>query len=312
MGNGNDSVNVKFFNHPGAGLDFSISSSNGGEIGQAVATVPKLEDKNPSCGAWASNGECANNPAFMLSNCAKSCYDEQKENTTHKPTPSPATPSPSAPPTPTPPAPSTPDGSKDEQAVFMGEVIANAKMLCTIVDAIDCWQQEQGKQQPNPVGDKWWPFPKKDNKDKDTDAPSSWWPFRATYSNAAGASIGSAEPQGVHVTSHRGSITGAEAKFIANPTQLIGHVRKICKVIDNGVDTLPGILEPLVGDKLRGILKEKLGDGLMGQIGVDVLDKLLKGANLDFMDIFAVEQVGKNGEVRAQNKGGRIAVIPSA
>lgn len=30
-------------------------------------------DKNESCNYWASNGECQNNPDYMLVNCKKSC-----------------------------------------------------------------------------------------------------------------------------------------------------------------------------------------------------------------------------------------------
>ena len=35
--------------------------------------VAAKEDLNPNCEHWASNGECDNNPGYMLSNCAKSC-----------------------------------------------------------------------------------------------------------------------------------------------------------------------------------------------------------------------------------------------
>jgi len=36
-------------------------------------TTPEAVDKNSNCSQWASNGECKNNPNYMLQNCAKSC-----------------------------------------------------------------------------------------------------------------------------------------------------------------------------------------------------------------------------------------------
>ncbi|CAG5114965.1 unnamed protein product [Candidula unifasciata] len=33
----------------------------------------KCDDKVGSCGVWASNGECQNNPAYMATHCRKSC-----------------------------------------------------------------------------------------------------------------------------------------------------------------------------------------------------------------------------------------------
>ena len=36
-------------------------------------TGPSCEDKHKSCNGWARLGECINNPAYMLTNCKKSC-----------------------------------------------------------------------------------------------------------------------------------------------------------------------------------------------------------------------------------------------
>jgi hypothetical protein len=35
--------------------------------------VMALDDLHPNCADWAEQGECENNPNFMLSNCEKSC-----------------------------------------------------------------------------------------------------------------------------------------------------------------------------------------------------------------------------------------------
>lgn len=37
-------------------------------------SVIHCNDNNPECAQWAAMGECQNNPAFMLSNCPKSCH----------------------------------------------------------------------------------------------------------------------------------------------------------------------------------------------------------------------------------------------
>ena len=40
---------------------------------QPEAAADGKRDKNPSCATWAAGGECANNPAFMATDCAASC-----------------------------------------------------------------------------------------------------------------------------------------------------------------------------------------------------------------------------------------------
>ena len=39
----------------------------------AATSDPSCEDTNASCESWASSGECEANPAYMVTNCAKSC-----------------------------------------------------------------------------------------------------------------------------------------------------------------------------------------------------------------------------------------------
>ena len=50
------------------------------------------EDNNPGCARWAAAGECATNPAYMLTTCARSCKETVPESPTadaDTPTPTP-------------------------------------------------------------------------------------------------------------------------------------------------------------------------------------------------------------------------------
>ena len=66
----------------------------GGEAPDTTATPnadpdPSCEDGNGSCEAWAAAGECERNPAFMVTNCARSCNECDTENPTEEATPAP-------------------------------------------------------------------------------------------------------------------------------------------------------------------------------------------------------------------------------
>lgn len=43
------------------------------QVTEAPAAAAKCEDLDPSCAAWAKNGECTKNPYWMKPNCGKSC-----------------------------------------------------------------------------------------------------------------------------------------------------------------------------------------------------------------------------------------------
>ena len=65
----------------------------GGDAPDTTATPnadpdPSCEDGNGSCEAWAAAGECERNPAFMVTNCARSC-NECVVATPPQPTPEP-------------------------------------------------------------------------------------------------------------------------------------------------------------------------------------------------------------------------------
>merc|ERR1712136_543243 len=87
---------------------------------------------------------------------------------------------------------------------------------------------------------------------------------------------------GVQLTSGRG--TDAQAKFVANPEDLLNTVRGICHVVDNGVSELPKLIPELIGG-----------------VGNNLLDKLLNGKNFDFSDIF-MDEAGMSSGV-ASNEG---------
>ena len=66
----------------------------GGDAPDTTATPnadpdPSCEDGNGSCEAWAAAGECERNPAFMVTNCARSCNECDTENPTEEATPAP-------------------------------------------------------------------------------------------------------------------------------------------------------------------------------------------------------------------------------
>ena len=66
----------------------------GGDAPDTTATPnadpdPSCDDGNGSCEAWAAAGECERNPAFMVTNCARSCNECDTENPTEEATPAP-------------------------------------------------------------------------------------------------------------------------------------------------------------------------------------------------------------------------------
>lgn len=292
---GADDVSAQFFAFPGAGLDFSISSvSASTEIGDAVASSAacnqhKTGDLHPS----GYKLECERIPAGKPSNKVKGRWCICKSGKWEvgqliSESETPATPSP---PKPTP-GRSTGSNKKQQLAELVPEVIANAKMLCTIVDAIDCWQK------------------KVENKVPEKDTPS-WWQRFGSFMGAKSMEK-DAEMKadiGVPVTSHRGE-ANIEAKFIANPSEMLEQVRSVCKVIDRGVDSLPEIIDEFVKPVLGNLVKEKLGNGLAGKIGGSILDKLLTKEHLDFSDIFSVDTNNTpEAAVQVAGEARRIGVV---
>jgi len=124
---------------------------------------------------------------------------------------------------------------------FFGNIVGHAKVLCQLVESIDCWQKKPG-----------FKFPFLSSADESFDSAFSTDVFDADST--------------VEITTADG-----EKKFAAK-ADIIDTVRKICKVIDGGVDELPNLL-PGLGDggggKLPGIpnLLGKIVKGLLGGIG---------------------------------------------
>merc|ERR1719313_1321367 len=127
----------------------------------------------------------------------------------------------------------TAGGEETVNAQFFGNIIGHAKMLCQIVQAIDCWQ-------------------------KDPDRPS----FPGFGQGQGGNEQLAIEESTVAL---RDETTG-EIKF-ANFDKVLDTVQKICKVIDGGVGELPGLIGNIIpGDGGGG--GGSLLDGLFGSIFV--------------------------------------------
>jgi len=59
----------------------AVAAMAQGPSGSATPSAPLPElpsDSSPECATWATSGECAHNPAFMLLSCAKSCLPHAK------------------------------------------------------------------------------------------------------------------------------------------------------------------------------------------------------------------------------------------
>jgi hypothetical protein len=289
-----DNVSAKFFAYPGVGLDFSVSTvSDEPEIGEAIASsaechLHRTGERRPS----GSKLECALIPAGEASNKVKGRWCTCKSGKWEvgqliSETETPAT---TLPPN-TSPESSTGSDKRQQLAKLMPEVIANAKMLCTIVDAIDCWQENVDAKEPK----------------KDT---PSWWERFGSFMGSKAESKSMATI-GVPVTSHRGDAT--EAKFVANPSEMLEKMRSVCKVIDRGVDSLPEIIDEFVKPVLSNLIKDKLGDRLAGKIGGSILDKLLTKENLDFGDMFSVDTHNESeASIQLAGEARRIGVVRAA
>jgi len=185
---------------------------------------------------------------------------------------------PTAPPTvpATQPPTEAPTGNDSQMNMDLGNAISKAKQLCAIFEAIDCWQG----------GD--------DNTNEDTnedDSANCDWMcqvkkglFGGKSTQAAGSHV-----SGVQLTAGRG--TDAQAKFVADPKDVLNTVRGICRVVDNGVSELPKLIP----------------DGLLDKVGNGLLNKLLNGGSLDFSDIF-MDQAGASSG--AASNAGKILVTP--
>jgi len=117
-------------------------------------------------------------------------------------------------------------GSSDDgevNAQFIGNIVGHAKMLCQIVEAIDCWKEDgnSGGGLPNFPG------------------------FGASGNILPGGGGGQNEQTSnkkmVAMTLPDGSV-----KF-ASFDKVFGAVKKICGVIDGGVGSLPGLLDGFLG-----------------------------------------------------------------
>ncbi len=56
---------------PPGDAEASLSDAGGGE--DKALTAASCTNRNTSCAAWASRGECTKNPSYMLTNCCASC-----------------------------------------------------------------------------------------------------------------------------------------------------------------------------------------------------------------------------------------------
>ena len=69
-------VKAKAASKPGADIsevDVRVVDERTRRAQPAEAVADTRRDKNSECATWAAAGECANNPAFMASDCATSC-----------------------------------------------------------------------------------------------------------------------------------------------------------------------------------------------------------------------------------------------
>jgi len=126
--------------------------------------------------------------------------------------------------------------------MFFGNIVGHAKMLCALVESVDCWQNN-----PNLPNIPAW------GRDRG-------WRRRAQDMSAF-----------VRITTPDGTQVAAKA-------DVVGIVKKICGVIDGGVGKLPDLIPGLV-DKIGG---GKLKDGvdrLLGKLpGIpDLLKKIVGG-----------------------------------
>lgn len=156
------------------------------------------------------------------------------------------------------------DPSGGVSAKFFGNIVAHAKILCQVVEGIDCWQEKKKPKFP------FRPF---------STSPSS---VDEEFDAVFGAAVPGTENM-VQITTPDG-----EQKFAAK-ADIIGTVRKICKVIDGGVGELPKLL-PGLGEDTGGLpgipnLLGRLVGGLLGGGGIPGLGKLFDW----FRGIFVVE-----------------------
>ena len=148
------------------------------------------------------------------------------------------------------------DGKVDIQ--FFGDILGHAKTLCSIFEAIDCWQS-------NPKLPKI-PFLSRDMTNYDSiisqkkDLPSSFLNNTQLDETLILKLIG---PD--------------NTPYYTSKFDIINTVKQICKVINGGIDTLPGLLP----------IKDRDGNGKgLGSL-FGFLGKLLEGA-LGFFDIFQI------------------------
>lgn len=129
----------------------------------------------------------------------------------------------------------TPQGGGDRvDAQFFGNIVGHAKMLCQIVQAIDCWQ-------------------------KDPDLPT--FPGFGQGQGQSGDQL-AFEQSTVALRDQQGKV-----KF-ASFDKVLGTVQKICKVIDGGVGELPGLIGDITpGNGGGGSGGGGSGGGIPGLIG---------------------------------------------
>jgi len=169
------------------------------------------------------------------------------------------------------------DGDGEVNAQFFGNIVGHAKMLCQIVESIDCWQNKN---------------------------PGLKIPGLNSIGNQDGfTAIG--EPQFVAITTADG-----DQKFAAQ-ADIIGTIKKICKVVDGGIGALPGLLPDLLegggGGSLPGIpgLLSGIISGLTGGGGgggiIDLVKDLFGSIFMVPGDSTAAQVVG-DGQIRVYDE----------
>lgn len=157
---------------------------------------------------------------------------------------------------------------EEVNAQFFGNIVGHAKMLCQIVQAIDCWQK--GKPGGSPGGSPGF-------------GGIPGFPGFGTNKNIlpGGGSLdqntGNSDEMGTMVEL---TLPDGQSK-LASFDKVLGTVKKICNVIDGGVGELPGLLNPGGGGGSGNPLAPGgggggIGGGIPGLIGT-IIDLIGNG-----------------------------------
>ena len=131
---------------------------------------------------------------------------------------------------------------------FFGNLVGHAKILCTVIEAIDCWQ--------------------------------SSLPLIPGFQNQFNASHARDAPRAKILVK-----TPEADKMVVDQNNIIDLVKEICQIIDDGVDILPDLLPGVLPETPRRglqwvlpLLIKRIVDGI-GSI-IDIID------GIGFFDIF--------------------------